>query len=606
MTQQTAPTPEALPSWDLSELYAGVDDPKLDADLAEVLALAQAFEADYKGRLAQLSDEALAEAFQRYEALLTRAGPPGTYAHLVHAADTANPRHGALVAKVQEHGTQVQNHLLFFELELAALEARRLEQIIANPLFARVRHYVEKVVQEKPYLLTEPEERILNEKQVTGAAAFCRLFDEITATMEFTLEVDGQVQRLNESALLAYLYHPDRDLRRRAADSLTEGLGHYLRQLVFIYNTLIQDKATNDRLRGYPEPESARHLANELTSEIVEAMAATTVEYYPLVARYYHLKRRILGYDRLYIYDRYAPLPGGQTDIPWDEARRVVVEAYGAFSPEIGEIVDRFFHRRWIDAALRPGKRGGAFCAAVTPDRHPYVLLNYTGKPRDVMTLGHELGHGLHDVLSSGQSILEYHPPLALAETASVFGEILVFDALRQRLADPRERLAFLASKIEDIFATTFRQIAMYRFEQRVHRLRRQQGELDADLFGQVWQEELGAMFGDSLELTDGHRRWWSYIPHFIHSPFYVYAYPFGQFLTLGLYRLYQQEGAAFLPRYRQVFSAGGSVAPQPLLAAVGIDITDPGFWRSGMTYIAGLVDEAEALYAATREATSG
>ncbi|HEY7059955.1 MAG TPA: M3 family oligoendopeptidase [Chloroflexota bacterium] len=594
MAQESTAT---LPSWDLSELYAGLDDPKLDADLAEVLALAEAFEADYKGRLATMDDAALAEAFGRYEALLARSGPPGTYAHLVHAADAANPRHGALVAKVQEHGTQVQNHLLFFELELAKLDAARLEQIAANPLFARVRHYVEKVVEEKPYMLSEPEERVLNEKDVTGSSAFSRLFDEITSTMEFTLEVDGKAQTLNESALLAYLYHPERDLRRKAAESLSEGLGRYLRQLVFIYNTLIQDKATNDRLRGYPEPESRRHLGNDLSPEIVETMAAATVEAYPLVARYYALKQAMLGLDKLYIYDRYAPLPGTANDIPWDEARRVVVDSYSAFDPEIGEIVDRFFHHRYIDAALRDGKRGGAFCAAVTPDHHPYVLLNYTGKPRDVMTLGHELGHGIHDVLSRVQSILEYHPPLALAETASVFGEILVFDALRQRLDDPRERLAFLAGKIEDMFATTFRQIAMYRFEQRVHRLRRNEGELDADTIGAVWQEELGAMFAGAIDLTEGHKVWWSYIPHFVHTPFYVYAYPFGQFLTLGLYYLYQQEGAAFLPRYRQVFSAGGSVAPRPLMASVGIDIADPGFWRSGMQYIQGLVDEAEHLW---------
>jgi oligoendopeptidase F len=595
MAQETA---AALPSWDLSELYNGINDPKIDADLADGLALAQAFEADYKGRLAAIGDDELAEAFRRYEALLTREQPPGTYAHLVHAADAASPRHGALVAKVQERGTEIANHLLFFELELAALDAARLEAIATNPLFARVGHYVEKVVLEKPYLLSEPEERILNEKQVTGRSAFSRLFDELTSTMEFTLEVDGQEQRLNESALLAHLYDPDRDQRRRAAESLTEGLGRYERQLVFIYNTLIQDKATNDRLRGYPEPETARHLSNELTSEIVETMSAATVESYPLVARYYELKRRILGLDCLYVYDRYAPLPGSQSDIPWDEARRIVVDSYTAFADEIGEIVDRFFHRRWIDAALRPGKRGGAFCAATTPEGHPYVLLNYTGRPRDVMTLGHELGHGIHDVLAGVQSILVYHPPLALAETASVFGEILVFDALRQRLDDPRERLAFLAGKIEDIFATIFRQIAMYRFEQRVHRLRREQGELDADAFGTVWQEELGAMFGASVDLTEGHRRWWSYIPHFIHSPFYVYAYPFGQFLTLGLYRLYQQEGAAFLPRYRQVFSAGGSVPAQPLMASIGIDIGDPGFWRSGMEYLTGLVSEAEELAA--------
>src|SRR5919199_1623134 len=327
MVQQSSAT---LPSWDLSELYADLDDPKLDADLAEILALAEVFETDYKGRLATMDDAALAEAFGRYETLLARSGSPGTYAHLVHAADAANPRHGALVAKVQEHGTQVQNHLLFFELELAKLDAARLEQIAANPALARVRHYVEKVVEEKPYMLSEPEERILNEKHVTGSSAFSRLFDEITSTMEFTLEVDGKPQTLNQSALLAYLYHPERDLRRRAAESLSEGLGHYRRQLVFIYNTLLQDKATNDRLRGYPEPESARHLSNELSSEIVETMAAATVEAYPLVARYYELKRRILGLDRLYVWDRYAPLPGSPGEIPWDEARRIVVDAYSA------------------------------------------------------------------------------------------------------------------------------------------------------------------------------------------------------------------------------------------------------------------------------------
>ncbi|MBX5489888.1 MAG: M3 family oligoendopeptidase [Chloroflexi bacterium] len=588
--------PRELPSWDLSELYAGIDDPRLDADLDAVLALARAFETDYKGRLASLDDAALAEAFQRYETILTRATPPATYAHLVHAADAANPRHGALVAKVLERGTQIQNHLLFFELELAQLDAERLRAAVASEGLRRVRHYIEKVLQRKPYQLSEPEERVLNEKEVTSGAAFARLFDELTSTMQFTLEVEGRTERLNQSALLAYLYHPDRGLRQRAAESLTTGLRQYERQLVFIYNTLLQDKAIEDRLRGYPEPETARHLSNELTSEIVEAMVAAAVEGYPLVARWYHLKRRLLGLDKLYVWDRYAPLPGSPQDIPWDDARRLVVEAYAAFAPEIGEIVERFFARRWIDAALRDGKRGGAFCAANTPDTHPYVLLNYTGKPRDVMTLGHELGHGIHDVLSSVQSILVYHPPLALAETASVFGEILVFDALLRQLTDRQQRLAFLASKIEDLFATTFRQVAMYRFEQRAHRARRQQGELDSATLGTIWQDELQAMFGDSLELTDGHRLWWSYIPHFIHSPFYVYAYPFGQFLTLGLYRLYQQEGPAFVAKYRQLFSAGGSVGPRELLASIGIDIADPGFWRAGMGYIEELLAEAERL----------
>ena len=589
-------TPQELPSWDLSDLYTGVDDPRLDADLDAVLALARAFEADYKGRLATLDTDGFVEAFQRYEAILTRATPPGTYAHLVHAADAANPRHGALVAKVLERGTQIQNHLLFFELELARLDGERLRAVAADPRLARVRHYIERVLQRKPYQLSEPEERVLNEKEVTSGAAFARLFDELTSTMQFTLEVEGRTERLTQSALLAYLYHPDRGLRQRAAESLTAGLRQYERQLVFIYNTLLQDKAIEDRLRGYPEPETARHLSNELTGEIVEAMVAAAVEGYPLVARWYHLKRRLLGLDRLYVWDRYAPLPGSPADIPWEEARRLVVEAYAAFAPEIGAIVERFFARRWIDAAPRDGKRGGAFCAANTPDTHPYVLLNYTSKPRDVMTLGHELGHGVHDVLSSGQSILVYHPPLALAETASVFGEILVFDALLRQLPDRQQRLAFLGSKLEDMFATTFRQVAMYRFEQRVHRARRQQGELDSATIGAIWQEELQAMFGDALELTDDHRLWWSYIPHFIHSPFYVYAYPFGQLLTLGLYRLYQQEGPAFVAKYRQLFSAGGSVAPRALLASVGIDIADPGFWRAGMGYIEELLAEAERL----------
>ena len=394
-----------------------------------------------------------------------------------------------------------------------------------------------------------------------------RLRDEIVSAMQFTLEVDGVEQQLSAAALQAYLHHPDREQRRRAVLSFEEGLERQRRPLVFIYNTLIQDKATDDRLRGYPAPESARHLRNELTPEIVETMSAATVEAYPLVARYYALKRRILGLDRLYAWDYAEPLPGASSDIPWDTARRIVVDAYTAFAPEIGAIVDRFFRAGWIDAAVRPGKRGGAFCAANTPTSHAYVLLNYTGKPRDVMTLAHELGHAVHDALSSAHSFLEFRPPLALRETASTFGEILVFDALRRRITEPAEKLALLAGKIEDLLAATFFQIALHRFEQRVHRMRREHGELDADAFGAVWQEERKALYGSSVELTEGSRMGWSWVRHFVHSPFHLYAYPFGLFLTLGLYRLYQADGAAFLPQYRQIFGAGGSVAPRALLA---------------------------------------
>jgi len=410
------------------------------------------------------------------------------------------------------------------------------------------------------------------------------------------MEQDGETRELNQQQLLSLFYSPDRQVRRAASQSLTAGLRHNAHVCTFIYNTLLHEKDVLDRLRAYLVPEASRHLDNELAAEVVDTVAAVCVANYPTVAEYYRLKRRLLGLDELTHYDRYAPISGEQTEIPFSEARRIVLEAFGQFSPRLVEIATPFFEQRWIDAEVVDGKRGGAFCAGVTPDLHPYVLLNYTSQPRDVMTLAHELGHGIHDVLASGNHLLAYHPALPMAETASTFGEMLVFDRLQRTLSSPGERLALVCNKIEDTFATVFRQMAMYRFEQPAHRARRQQGELTTEQLDELWQNSMQEMFGDSLTLGEEHARWWLYIPHIVSTPFYVYAYAFGELLVLSLYAQYQREGAPFVDRYFDLLSAGGSRSPSELVSAMGFDIADRAFWQAGCDLIRQRVDLAKQL----------
>ncbi|NNL86191.1 MAG: M3 family oligoendopeptidase [Myxococcales bacterium] len=601
VVQEDSAGPAAGIAWDLSDLYTGPDDPALERDLKEALDAAEALAAELRGRVATLDAAGLALALDRLEALEEKAGRAGSYAGLLFAADTSPPEHGALYQKVQERGSEIRNTLLFLELEWVALSDDAVDALLAEPVLAKRRHHLRSLRRYRPHLRSEAEEKILEQTANTGRRAFSRLFDEVMSSARFHLETPEGEQELGEEEVLSLLYDPDRDTRRRAALCLTDGLRENERVLAFIFNTLVQDKAQNDVLRDYREPMDDRNLANEIESASVHALLDACDSRYDMVHRYYRLKGRLLGLSQLEDYDRYAPLPAASGDIGFKEAREMVISSYRAFSPAMAEVADRFFEERWIDAELRPGKRGGAFSASTVPSAHPYVLLNYTGNMRDVMTVAHELGHGVHQYLAREQGLFGQNTPLTTAETASVFGEMLVFRRLMQRESDPASRLALLCGKLEDAFATVFRQVAMTRFEQALHRARRDEGELAVSRVNELWMAANEPMFGDSVHLGEHYACWWLYIPHFVHSPFYCYAYAYGELLVLALLQRYDAEGDAFVPRYVDLLRAGGSDRPEALLARVGLDITSLSFWGGGLDLLEKLLVEAEELAASLR-----
>jgi len=585
-------------TWDLTALFAGIDDPAIEAHLEAVKERAQRFEQSCRGRVekGELDAPGLRDALAEFEAISQEQAKPLSYAHLVFAADTSDPRHGAFMQRMRERGTEISLHLLFFELELNRAEEAWIGRMLDDPALAPYRHFVRTVRAFREHQLSEPEERLLEEKANTGKRAFSRLFEEVTANILFRFTLDGRTESLTQSEVLNRLRDARRDARRAAAAALSEGLAGNTRVLTFIFNVLLQEKNVEDRLRRYEYPEQARQISNELERETVDLVIRTCVEHYPLVARYYGLKREILGVDTLTHYDRYAPLFDTAEEVPFERARAMVLDAFGEFSARIRDAADEFFAQRWIDAEPRKGKRGGAFCSYVTPDLHPVVFLNYLNQMDNVMTLAHELGHGVHASLSRRQSYLNFHGTLPLAELASTFAEMLVFERLQEG-ASLRDRLALYADKIEGAFATIFRQAALYRFEQAIHQQRRTAGELTPEQYGDLWQAQIQAMFGDSVVLGDEHRAWWIYISHFIGSPFYVYAYSFGELLVMALYRMYQTTGAGFADRYIALLEAGGSKSPQELMAEVGIDLNDPAFWRGGMEVLGGLVARFEELW---------
>jgi oligoendopeptidase F len=599
-TQPTKPTSSADGvSWDLDDLYRGPEDPRLQNDMDASLRRAEAFESAYRGKIAALRPEqaeTLLAAVRELEALYEQMDRPLIYATLLHSGKTDDPARGALLARTQEQRTRVNKHLIFFDLEWIALPDDAARALARDDRLGHYRHYLEHKRAWKPHYLSEPEEKILDEKANTGRAAFGRLFEESTATMTFTLTRDGATQTMSLQEVLARLYDPDRAVRKAAAEGISAGLEANNRLLTFIFNTVVLDHQTDGRLRQFADPMDSRNLANEITAPVVEALMSATEQNYPLVQRYYRLKGKLLGLDKLYDYDRYAPLAAETPTCDWPTARRIVQESYDAFSPDAGEVIREFFDRRWIDAELRGGKRGGAFSSSAVPSAHPYILMNFTDRLRDVMTLAHELGHGLHQYLSRRQGYLQCDTPLTTAEMASVFGEMLTFRRLQEIYPDPRQRLAMLCSKIEDAFATVFRQVVLTRFEQALHAARKEHGELSAPAINELWLKANRAMFGDVVTLTDGYAWWWSYIGHFIRSPFYCYAYAFGELLVLALYQKYRQEGPAFVPRYLDLLAAGGSDAPDVLLGRLGVDVTDPSFWQLGLRLLGDMVTDAEQL----------
>ncbi|GAB5520700.1 MAG: M3 family oligoendopeptidase [Rhodothermales bacterium] len=576
--------------WNLADLYP-TDEAALDA-LQQADGLADQFAEQYRGKVEDIDAEELQQALDAFETIHDHLGRVYTYAFLRWTTDTNDEARGRLLQQVKEGYTQTAQKLIFFELEWIAVDDTKAEALMANPLVAPYRHYLELERLGKPHRLTEPEERILTETNVTGRSAWTRLFDETLGTMRYDL--DGEA--LTQQQVLSKLYEPDRDLRRRAALAFTEGLEERQHTLTYIFNTVLADKSTKDRLRSYPSWISSRNRANEVEDEVVQALVDAVTSRYDLVARFYTLKGKLLGVDTMMDYDRYAPVGEADTKYGWDAARELVTESYRAFHPEMGTIVEQFFEGQWIDAALAPGKRGGAFSHGAVPSAHPYILMNYTGKIRDVQTLAHELGHGVHQYLSRQQGVFHADTPLTTAETASVFGEMLVFQRLIQAETDPKNRLAMLVSKIDDTIATVFRQVAMNRFEDRIHTARRTEGELSADGLAEAWLDTQRAMFQGSVTLGDHYQHWWSYIPHFLHTPGYVYAYAFGELLVLALYARYQEVGPGFADDYLGLLAAGGSDWPHVLVGKLGIDLTDLAFWHQGLNAIEALIEEAEGL----------
>src|SRR5437660_595561 len=587
-----------LPAWNLADLYPGIDAPEVKRDLDRADAECVAFAEGYKGKLAALAASAeaggaLVEAVKRYETVDDLLGRLISFASLVYAENTTDPTRAKFYGDMQERITAASSHLLFFTLEINRIDDALIERAMAEPALGHYRPWFEDIRKEKPYQLEDRVELLFHEKSVTSWTSWNRLFDETIAGLRFS--VDGK--ELTIEPTLNLLQDPSEAKRKAAAQALATTFKANLRTFTLVLNTLSKDKEISDRWRGFPDVASARHLSNRVEPEIVDALVAAVEAAFPRIShRYYALKARWFGKKRIAYWDRNAPLPQVDTrPIGWDEAKERVLSAYGAFAPEMAEIAERFFTRNWIDAPVRAGKAPGAFSHPTVPSAHPYVLLNYQGKPRDVMTLAHELGHGVHQVLAAPNGPLMAPTPLTLAETASVFGEMLTFKRLLSRIKDKEQRRAMLAAKVEDMINTVVRQIAFYGFEREVH-LERKNGELTAQRLGEIWLSVQGASLGPAIELKAGYETFWSYIPHFIHSPFYVYAYAFGDCLVNSLYAVYEKAEAGFAERYLRMLAAGGTKHHAELLKPFGLDARDPAFWHGGLSVISGLIDRLEEL----------
>lgn len=593
-----ASTPGDLPEWDLSHLYPGVGSPELKSDLERALAEAQALAEHYRGKLADLAaqsdgSEKLAEAVKRYEGLSDLLGRIGAYAGLVYSGDTTDPQRAKFYGDTQDKVNAAITELLFFELELNRIAPEVMAKVAGEAPLSHWKPWLDDLAKDKPHQLDDQIEALFHEKSMTGAAAWNRLFDETIASLRF--DIDGE--ELTLELTLNKLQDSDGDVRRKAAEALSTVFRKELRTFALITNTLAKDKEISDRWRKFEDVADSRHLANRVEREVVDALVSAVREAYPRLShRYYRLKAKWFGRDALDFWDRNAPLPQvEQRTIPWTEARDTVLSAYGAFSPKMADIARRFFDERWIDAPPRPGKAPGAFAHPTVPSAHPYVLLNYQGKPRDVMTLAHELGHGVHQVLAAPNGALMAPTPLTLAETASVFGEMLTFRRLLDMTTDRQQRKAMLAAKVEDMINTVVRQIAFYSFERKVHQARRE-GELTPEALCEIWMSVQAESLGPAIRLTAGYEPYWCYIPHFIHSPFYVYAYAFGDCLVNSLYGVYQNAAEGFQERYFALLSAGGSKPYGELLAPFGLDAKDPGFWQIGLRMIEGMIIELEGM----------
>ena len=566
--------------------------------MEKATTLSSAFEAKWKGRLAEAAaktgPDGLGQALAEYEELEDLLGRIGSFAGLTYFSDTSSPANGKFFGDVQSKLTDLSAHLLFFALELNRIDDATMDAALdRDPQAAHYRPWILDLRKDKPYQLDDRLEQLFLEKSMTSAAAFNRLFDETMAELRF--EIDGE--KLPLELTLNMLQERDEPVRRKAAEALSKTFQQNIRVFTLITNTLAKDKEISDRWRGFDDIADSRHLANRVEREVVDALAAAVRDAYPRLShRYYTMKAKWLGMEQMNFWDRNAPLPETPNAlISWSDARDTVLSAYDGFAPEMADIARRFFDEEWIDAPVRPGKAPGAFAHPTVPSAHPYVLVNYMGKPRDVMTLAHELGHGVHQVLAGGQGALMSQTPLTLAETASVFGEMLTFRALLDKTKDKRERKAMLAQKVEDMINTVVRQIAFYEFERKLHTAR-QEGELTSEQIGELWLSVQAESLGPSIRISEGYETWWAYIPHFIHSPFYVYAYAFGDCLVNSLYAVYQNAAPGFQDKYFELLKAGGTKHHSELLKPFGLDATDPAFWSKGLSMIESLIDELEAL----------
>lgn len=588
--------------WDLADLFAGPDDPRIEQNLAEAMEQAKAIESQYRGTIQVPNgpDPAhLRAGLEALEALDRHTSKVGAFASLLFSENTQSATFQDLMTRVEKRLTDIHTHLIFFDLEWLELEDEVANRVTAAPELAPYRHYLQRERDSRPYRRSEPEEKILTRLRPTGAGAFQKLFTEVLNSLTFAVKARDGAKKpdiVPISQVLARLQDPDREIRRDALKTLYRTLGeeHVAHAIRFTYNTLIEDHLVRDDIRGYPSFMEARHLANETTDAQVQTMLGVVEENFPLAHRYFKMKAKRLGLPRLELFDQYAPIAQDLPKYDFPRARQTVLDAYRAFEPRFGSMAGEFFEKSWIDVFPRPGKRSGAFCYSPAPDVHPFVLTNFTGTARDVMTIAHELGHAIHGQLSRKQTPLNYHPPLTTCETASVFGESLIFDHMLRGL-DERSELSLLCAKIEDTFATVFRQTVLTRFEQAVYE-KRKAGLVTQDEFAQSWIEANAAYYGNAVHLTAGYELGWSYIPHFINSRFYCYSYVFGQLLTMSLYRMYREQGRAFVPHYVELLTAGASASPAELFKPFGVDLADAGFWRQGFREIEALIERAEAL----------
>jgi oligoendopeptidase F len=597
-----APTGAEKVTWKLEDLVDPPTEAGVEAVLSEAERRADAFAARWRGNVGGLAAAEMRGLLAEYEEILDAVGRAESVASLSWTTQSDDPARGALMQKVSERQSALAQKLVFLDIEWANAPDEKAQALIANPVLERWKHWMEVARRYKPHLLSEPEEKILAEKAVTGRHAWVRYFDETMAATLF----DWRGERVPAEVVLRQLYDARRETRKEAAAALTRGLRDGQRTTTYAFNTLLAEKASDDRLRNYPSWISARNLDNQVDDATVEALVRAVTSRYAVVARYYRLKGRLLGLDQLFDYDRYAALPSAERRYRWSEARDVVLAAYGRFHPKMADIASRFFKERWIDAAVHAGKRGGAFSSSTVPSVHPYILVNFQGTTQDVMTLAHELGHGVHQYLARDRGVLQQNTPLTTAETASIFGETLVFNDLIEREKDPAVVLSMLVREIESSFATVFRQVAMNRFEEAAHISRRTRGELTTEAISALWMESQRAMFDGSVTLTDDYGIWWSYITHFVHVPGYVYAYAFGDLLVRSLYRRFLSSGKDFPDRYLAMLAAGGSDWPARICKPLDVDLADPGFWTEGLDLLEEMVARAESLAGAAAPGHAG